>query len=176
MAGFINISSADARLPLSVGKASDGREQVLSLTTTGKTVRLHAEDAAVFIGAVGAFTAGAENGNARDEVFLHIRVVDFDGDTALRVKLEIARGLPIVTLDDEIINLSLESLGELAAECWEARSLAANCGRRRGRGMGKLLADRCRQQARRHAMQDQASPPRSQVESILDSLDRRGDY
>jgi hypothetical protein len=172
MAGFVNISSADSRLPLSIGRASDGREQVFSLTTACKTARLRPEDAARVIGAVGGLAAAAESGNARDEIYLHVRVVDFDGDTSLRVKLEICRGLPSITVDDEVITPSLDSLAELASDCWEARGLAV--ARRGGRrSMGAILAKRYNQQRQRHAAQDQANPTRSMVDQYGDWVEQK---
>ena len=105
MAGFINISNPDARLPLSIGKASDGREQVFSLAAHGKTVRLCPGDAAGFIGQIGSFLAAAESGSVRDETFWNCLIVDFDGETELRIKLEIQHGQPRIVLEDELLNI-----------------------------------------------------------------------
>jgi len=159
MAGFINISNPDARL------------QVFSLAAHGKTVRLCPGDAAGFIGQIGSFLAAAESGSVRDETFWNCLIVDFDGETELRIKLEIQHGQPRIVLEDELLNISLDTLAELASDCWDARAFAVTR-RRRGTGMGALLGRKVRDQARRHAMRDQGQPQ-------LDNYDRyikRGDY
>jgi hypothetical protein len=156
LAYFPDTAIPGKTLYIEVGRASHGARQVLYIASAQTKVRLDPNGAAQFICAVMTFYAAVATGNAADGVFWHVLVRDITDDDELRVKLAIVQGQPVITLDDESITVAADDLADLRDACWQSRYLAANRGRRRG-GMGKLLAERYKQQAQR---QDMRQPTR----------------